>query len=138
MELSSVNITRIRVLVCFVLICILLAGLTATVSAAPSLQWHTDRVYYDDQGRLIVQGYFYNNGTHTITWINWHKLWVYFRQAGTDWHLQASATFTNLNTTLRPGDSVGWTFRITNVEYTAYDYWNVQWNVNYNFLNDYL
>lgn len=127
------NSTRVRLLICLLLLCGLLAGFASTALAAPSLQWQTDQVYYDSQGRLIIEGYFYNNGTRTITWINWQKVNVYFRQSNTDWWLQAAATFSNLNVTLDPGDSIHWTFRITNVAYTDFDYWNVKWNVNYHY-----
>ena len=127
------NNIRMRFLVCFILLCVLLAGFSAVALAAPSLQWQTEQVYYDSQGRLIIEGYFFNNGSRTITWVNSQAMTVYFRQYNTSWWLQASATFNDLDVTLAPGDSVHWTFRITNVNYAYFDYWNVKWNVNYNY-----
>lgn len=128
------NSTRIRLVICFMVLLGLMAGLTTTALAAPSLHWQTEQVYYDNQGRLVIEGYFYNNGTRTITWINWHAVSVYFRQYNTRWWRQAQATFRDLNVTLQPGDTLRWTFRITNVDYSYFDYWDVKWNVNYNYL----
>lgn len=122
-----------RLLVCFILVCGLLAGLATPALAAPSLHWETQQVYYDNQGRLIIEGYFYNSGTRTITWVNWQEVKVYFRQHNTNWWLQAAATFNDLNVTLYPGDTLHWTFRIRGVNYTYFDYWNVRWNLNYQY-----
>lgn len=127
------NNTRVRLLICFLLLCGLLAGFASTALAAPSLHWQTEQVYYDSHERLIIEGYFYNNGTQAITWINWQELKVYFRQHNTRWWLQAAATFNDLNVTLYPGDSIHWTFRITNVNKVYFDFWDVKWNVNYQY-----
>lgn len=124
-----------RFVACAVLLCVLLAGFAPTVLAAPQLQWTTDRVYYDSQGRLILEGYFENTGDRTITWVNWMQIWVYFRQANTNWWLQASATARDLNIYLEPGQTRRWTFRIYNVGYSYFDHWNVRWNINYNYNN---
>lgn len=125
--------SKTKVVACFLLTAMMAVGLAATAWAAPGLQWHTDRVYYDDSGRIIVDGYFYNNGSRIIDWVNWHTVKVYFRQANSDWWLAASTTFYDLNLYLYPGDSVRWKFRISNVDYYRFDYWQVNWNVNYNF-----
>ncbi|MDD4599886.1 MAG: hypothetical protein PHQ46_02320 [Negativicutes bacterium] len=122
-----------RLLICLIVLCGLLAGFSSTALAAPSLHWQTDQVYYDNDGRLIIEGYFYNNGTRTITWINWQAVKVYFRQQNTGWWLQAAATFNDLNVTLYPGDSIHWTFRITNASLVYFDYWNVKWDANYQY-----
>jgi len=130
-----VKSTTIRLLVCGILLAILMIGLASTAMAAPQLQWNTDRVYYDNQGRLVIEGYFENTGSQTITWVNWMEIWVNFRQANTNWWLQASATARGLNVTLNPGDTLRWTFRIQGVDRAYFDYWNVKWNVNYNYNN---
>lgn len=108
-------------------------GFASTAMAAPSLQWHTDRVYYDSQEAVVVEGYFLNNGTRTITWLNWDNVKVYFRQQNTGWWLQAEATYRDLNVYLNPGDSIRWTFRITDAGYSYFDYYNVKWNLNYQY-----
>lgn len=131
--MNIVKSTRFRLLICFIIMCGLMIGLASTAFAAPSLQWHTEQVYYDSQGRLIIEGYFYNNGTRVITWVNWQTMDVYFRQQNTGWWLQARGVFNDLNLTLYPGESIRWTFRITDVNYTYFDYWNVKWNVNYQY-----
>jgi hypothetical protein len=128
-----VKSTPIRLLACGLLFCMLMISLAPAAIASPQLHWNTDRVYYDSQGRIIIEGYFENTGTQTITWINWMEIWVYFRQANTNWWLQASATARDLNVTLDPGDTVRWTFRISNAGHSYFDYWNVKWNVNYKY-----
>ena len=125
--------SKTKITACIILTVVLVAGFAATAMAAASLQWHTDRVYYDNSGRIIIEGYFYNNGTRVINGVNWHAVKVYFRQAGSDWWLAAGATFYDLNVYLYPGESVRWTFRIYDVDYYQFDYWRVNWNVNYNF-----
>lgn len=125
------KITRIQVLACFIVLCSLLVSFSPPALAAPNLQWQTDRVYYDNHGLLTIEGYFYNAGTSTITWVHWQKMSVYFRKAYTSWWLQAASMFHNINITLTPGDKIHWTFRIANVNYTEFDQWDVQWVVNY-------
>ena len=116
------------------LLCIaLVLGIASVAMASPHLAWQTERVYYDNHGRIVVEGYFYNNGTRTVTWVNRHDLQVYFRQVNTNWWHHASASYYDLSVYLAPGDSIRWTFRITNVEYAYFDYWHVKWNVNYNY-----
>jgi hypothetical protein len=124
---------RNKVIACLVLTALLVLGIASTAMAAPGLQWQTDRVYYDGSGRMIIEGYFYNNGTRVINWVNWHNVKVYFRRYDSDWWLAAGATFYDLNLHLYPGDSVRWTFRIYDVERYHFDYWQVKWNVNYNY-----
>jgi hypothetical protein len=115
------------------MVCILLIGFASTAMAAASLQWNTDRVYYDSTNVIVIEGYFYNNGTRNITWVNWHNVKVYFKQSNTNWWLQAGTTYRDLNINLAPGDSIRWTFRITGVNYNYYDYYDVKWTVNYNY-----
>lgn len=125
--------TCFRVIIVGILLCVMFVSFASTAFAAPSLQWQSDQVYYDSQGRLVIEGYYYNNGTRTITWVNWQVLKIYFRGNFTSWWLQAEATFENLDIQLLPGDSVRWKFRILNVDMVNFDYWNVIGNVNYNY-----
>lgn len=127
------KLKTVKIIACLFLTAALLAGFAATALAAPSLQWQTDRVYYDNSGRVVLEGYFYNNGTQVINWVNWHTVKVFFRQANTGWWQAASATFYDLDLYLYPGDTVRWTFRIYDVNYHYFDYWRVTWNVNYNY-----
>ena len=131
--MSRVKLSRAKIVACIVLTAMMVVGFAATAMASASLQWHTDRVYYDTEGRIVVEGYFYNNGTRIINWVNHHTLKVYFRRANSDWWLAAGATFYDLNLYLYPGDSVRWTFRIYDVDHYRYDYWRVNWNVNYQY-----
>jgi hypothetical protein len=122
-----------RLLACGLLLCILVICLASTAMAAPQLQWNSERVYYDSQGRLVIEGYFENTGSRTITWVNWKEIQVYFRQTNTNWWLQTSSTARDLNLALDPGEAVRWTLRIRGVDSANFDYWNVKWNVNYNY-----
>jgi hypothetical protein len=124
---------QLACLLCFTLF----LAVASVATAAPHLTWHSDTVYFDHQGRIIIEGYFYNDGTHTVTWVNRHDLQVYLRQDSTNWWLHAAGTFYDLNLYLLPGDSQRWTFRITGVDYVHFDHWNVKWNVNYKYQNYY-
>ena len=124
---------RLPIIVCSMVLLLVIVGFSAQAQAAPSLFWQTDTVYYDNDGRLVIEGYFSNNGTQPITWVNRLDVQVFFRQANTDWWLQAAASFYDLNVYLNPGDSLRWTFRIYNVTYANFAYWNVRWNVNYQY-----
>lgn len=121
-----------RIILCIVM-CLLFCSMVSTALAAPSIEWNTDRVYFENQDTLVIEGFFYNKGTNTIKWVNWHNIKVYFKQTHSNWWLAADGNFTNLNVYLEPGDSVNWTFRITNVGYCQYDYYNVKWKANYNY-----
>lgn len=131
-HISHLKVTAERVATC-VLLCFMIFGFASTAIAAPSLQWNTDRMYYDSQGNIIIEGYFVNNGTQSITWVNWHNVKVYFWQPNRGWWLQAETTYKNLNIHLNPNESIRWTFRITDVGYSHYDYYDVKWNVNYQY-----
>lgn len=115
------------------LIVALVFAFAAPAMAAPSLTWQTETVYYDSQGRLIIEGYFFNNGTRTVNWVNRFDVQVNFRRGNSDWWQQAAANYYDLNVFLNPGDSVRWTFRILNAGYSQFDYWNVRWSVNYQY-----
>jgi hypothetical protein len=117
-----------------ILVFILIIGISSIVYAAPSLKWSTDTVYYNSQGILIVEGYFYNDGTRTVNWVNKLTLQVYFRTVTTDWWLKANSLFENLNVYVRPGEISRWTLQISDVDYTFFDYWNVGGHIEYTYL----
>ena len=121
-----------RIVICMLLFAAVFAGIGSSTEAAANLQWQTEAVYYDDSGRIIIEGYFYNNGSVTVTWVNWFSAKVYFRNADSSWWLAAGANFYDFNLLLFPGESKRWTFRIYNVNYYHFDQWRVNWNVNYN------
>lgn len=121
-----------RFIICGILIFVLSIACIPTAMAAPSLQWETEKVYFD-RGSLFLEGYFYNNGTRTITWVNWHDINVYFKRPNTQWWHHAAATFRGLNLYLPPGETKRWTFQIYDVRYTNYQYWRVNWDVNFNY-----
>lgn len=127
------NNRRLRLLACGILLVAVSLAWGSAAIAAPSLQWNSDSVYFDNRGILYIEGYFYNNGTHTITWVNWHQVDVYFRQNNTNWWHHTAATFRDINLYLYPGESKRWTFRIHNVDPAYFDFWRVTWNVNYNY-----
>ena len=112
---------------------VMLMGLSMAVMADPSLQWQTERVYYDSLGQLVLEGYFFNNGTTTVNGINWMYFQVFFKGQYSKWWLQTEATFKNIDVYLFPGRTMDWQFNITNVDYQLFDYWNVLYEVNYNY-----
>ena len=121
-----------RIIVCLLLVFGVFAGIGAGAEAAASLHWQTQAVYYDDAGRIVIEGYFYNNGTVPIVWVNWFAVKVFFRNADSNWWLATTANFNGLNLQLYPGDSRHWTFYIYNARQYRFDYWQVNWSVNYN------
>jgi hypothetical protein len=131
-EVRKVRQTR-RLATMAILVLVLVIGLTTTISAAPSIKWYVNNVYYDDQGNLAVAGYFYNDGTRTVTWVNRINLQVYFRTSGNGWWLKTRATFEDLNVNIRPGEISRWTLRITDVDYSYFDYWYVDWQADYTY-----
>ena len=122
-----------RLAIVGILVFVLIFTVSASVMAAPSLKWCTDSVYYDNQGNLVVAGYFYNDGTRTVTWVNWMNIQVYFRNIATNWWLKTKTTFRDLNVCIQPGETSRWTLRITDVNYSYCDYWYVDWQADYNY-----
>lgn len=111
----------------------MVVGLPMAAMAAPSLVWQTERVYYDHAGQLVIEGYFFNNGTAIVNGINWMYFRVYFMGQYTNWWLQAEVTFRDIDVVIFPGKGVRWQFNITNVDYQPFDYWNITYDVNYNY-----
>lgn len=116
-----------------ILIFVLIIGISSIASAAPNLKWHTDSVYYD-QGNLIVTGYFYNDGTDIVNYVNCLYIQVYFRNINTDWWLKVRTSFTDLNVYLKPGEISNWRLHIRDVDYSYFDYWSVDSEIDYSCL----
>jgi hypothetical protein len=124
---------RLRFVIVAVLALMMIIAIPMAAVAAPSLEWQTERVYYDLSDQLVIEGYFFNNGTATINWVNWMRFQVFFRRQYSDWWLQAEATFEKIDVFLPPGDAIRWQFNITDVDYQRFDYWNVRYSVNFNY-----
>ncbi len=125
-----------RLITIALLALIMIIGLPMVVIAAPGvpgLMWQTERVYYDYAGQLVIEGYFFNNGTAMINGINWMYFQVYFKGQYTNWWLQAEATFKDIDVYLFPGKGTRWQFAIMNVDYQPFDYWNIRYDLNYNY-----
>ena len=122
-------------LLAFIMVMILPMAVMAAPAApgVPSLQWQTERVYYDYAGQLVIEGYFFNNGTAIVNGINWMYFQVYFKGQYTNWWLQTEATFKDIDVFIFPGKVIRWQFNIINVDYQPFDYWNVRYDVNYNY-----
>lgn len=126
--------TRFRIITLGILLCMIVVSFTSTVVAEPSLQWHTQNVYYDAQGSMIIEGYFSNNGTRIVTKVNWLDLKVYFRRWYINWWLQDEHVFKDFDVNLLPGETSGWTLRILNAGYTQFDYWEVVYDLNFSYI----
>lgn len=124
----------VRILLIGLIFGVLMIGVATAVHAVPSIQWRTENVYYDDAGDLIIEGFFYNNGSRTVQWINNHKVQVFFRTRKHEWWLQAEAVFYDLNVNIRPGETSYWSLKITGVDVTYYEYWLVLWETDFRYL----
>lgn len=124
----------LRILLIGFVLSMMIIGVAAAVYATPSIQWNTENIYYDSSGTLVIDGYFFNNGTRTIHWVDSHKVRVYFRTRNQDWWLQAETIFFDLNVNIRPGEASHWTLKITNVDYEYFEYWLVEWETNFRYL----
>lgn len=95
---------KARTLIGIAITVLLIIGCTATVFAAPNVQWHTDGVYYDGSGRLVISGFFRNEGTVTIDKINWIVVNVQLQANDGTWWFAYSFNWSNINVVLRPGE----------------------------------
>ncbi len=93
-----------RVLICIVMVAVFFAASASVAFAGASVKWYTAGVYYDGTGRMVISGYFKNEGTVTVDRINWITLNVELvRTDGTRW-LAYTDTWRNIAVVLRPGE----------------------------------
>ncbi len=123
-----------RILLISLVLSVMIIGVAVAAHANPSIQWHTENVYYDSPGKLIIEGYFYNNGTRPIYWIDSHRVQVYFRTHDQEWWLQVETIFYDFNLTIRPGEASYWRLQINDVDYQDFEYWLVHWETNFRYL----
>jgi hypothetical protein len=64
----------LRVLICTVIVAVFFVASASVAFAGASVKWYTAGVYYDGTGRMIISGYFKNEGTVTVDRINWITL----------------------------------------------------------------
>lgn len=115
----------------FALVILALVVLSGVVSAAPGLNWNTTDVYFHEDGRLIVKGYFTNTGTTTISHLDKINFIVDVRTKGENYWTLANFSVYDKNIYLSPGQTVSWYFWTRDVGYTDFTRWYVQWQVRY-------
>lgn len=125
--------SRVRLVVCGIMLLVISAVCMSTAMAAPSLDWRTESVYFDRAGNLILDGYYYNNGSNIVWWVNWQKINVYFKQPNSVWWHHATGLFRDMNLYLRPGESKRYTLRIRNVNYAHFQFWRTDGDINYQY-----
>ncbi|MDR3563044.1 MAG: hypothetical protein P4N59_16660 [Negativicutes bacterium] len=128
---------KMRVAICLALVVLLVAALTSTAMAAAHLNWKTVNIYFDDTGKPVIKGYFYNDGTETIDRVNWvqHEIWI--RNNGGSFYYLGAATWSNLKVFLRPGESSEmWRLQWGTYQGPVYqfDYWRTEGTINYHVL----
>lgn len=117
-----------------ILVSLVVLSNVPTAEAAANLQWNSTNVYFNDNGRLIIEGYFVNAGDTTVDYVNRIDFSVDVRNYGGDsWRL-ANFFVGDQNVYLRPGERADWTFWFDDASYTTFDQWKVRWHVDYHWV----
>lgn len=121
-----------------VLICCILLLICSTVFAQPNINFTATNSYWVEPGKLAVEGYFYNNGTKTITGITYFELTIYYYNQYEGKYLWLgkgswSNNYDLLNVYLYPGETSNWTFYINTPTYPGFEHWRYEWYAKYNF-----
>lgn len=107
---------------------------TATVAYASGIQgdlkFTAERVYYEGS-TLIVYGYWYNDTNKYIPRTNWMHMNVFNNEG----ELVASGRFSSDVLQLEPGQIKYWKYRILNTPYKSLNWWRVDTEVNFQYLN---
>ena len=114
-------------LVAMFLSVVFVLGMMATASAAANVTWNAQNVYFAENGMLIVEGSFNNNGSHDGTVVD-VKLRVFKRTENGDEEL-TWAGFNNVGAFVPSKGTTPWRFSIEGVEYTRLTQWRVSADV---------
>jgi hypothetical protein len=124
-------------LICLVLVTLLLLAFTSTAFASAHIQWNTTDAFYRDDGKLVIRGYFMNDGSETIDRVNYLDLTIYFRRHGSGWWpAYSNIRWTNFNVYLSPGQrSQAFNLIVTNSYYDyEFDNCHVSWKASYHYI----
>ena len=118
-------------------VCLALAVCVLPAEAAASVKFVATDVYWSGPYRLVVEGYFLNNGTKLITGITHFELTAYAVHSGQRLYL-GNAVWRGHDkledVRLYPGETSTWTFTINTERYIDFSYWEVDSYYEYNFL----
>lgn len=118
-------------------VCLALAVCVLPVEAAPSIKFVATDVYWSGPYRLVVEGYFLNNGSKLITGITYFELTAYAVHGGQRLYLGNAAWRGHdklEDVRLYPGETSTWTFTVNTERYIDFSYWEVDSYYEYNFL----
>ncbi len=94
------------------------------------VSWNAQSVEYDDtRGALLVKGYFYNNTGDIATKVRQMRMNLTLKDSLGNVVGLYSATFRGHAMQLAPGDSTGWTYKLTGVRWHAK--YASNWDINY-------
>ncbi|MDR3591394.1 MAG: hypothetical protein P4N41_17200 [Negativicutes bacterium] len=110
---------------------LLIIGSVATAAAGANIQWYTSGVYYDGSGRLVITGYFKNEGTVTIDKINWVTLNVNLQRSDGTWWLAYSDTWHNIDIVLQPGQTYPCNLQSSETRQFRFQGFRVTGTINY-------
>jgi hypothetical protein len=115
-----------RLLLGALLILIMVVSLSHVVEASNNLVWKTNRVYFDNNDRLVLEGFFLNNGERTIVKVNQIRFKV---DVGGNEDKRRIADFTvyNKDIYLEPGQALNYKFWTTDADWASTSTWSVTW-----------
>lgn len=119
-----------RLLLGFLLVMIMVVSLSPNAEAA-NLGWQTKQVYFEGN-KLVVDGYFINNGERTIVKINQIHFTV---DVGRNEDQRTIADFTvyNKDIYMEPGETYNYRFWTTDAERTSTSPWSIRWNAKWSY-----
>lgn len=116
-----------HLIICLIMIFVL--SIASTVSANANIIFNPSKVYFADNGKLVVAGALINNGDQNGIVDN-AQLKVY-RVNDNGQFLLTNANFTNVNAFVPAGGTLKWQFNISGVVYTEIGHWRVIADLGY-------
>jgi hypothetical protein len=118
---------KVKLLAGILLAMIMIISLNQAVEASNNLGWKTTRVYFDNNDRLVVEGFFLNNGERTIIKVNQIRFRV---DVGRNEDKRTIADFTSQSNDmyLEPGQTLNYRFGTYDAVRTSTSSWSVTWS----------
>lgn len=105
------------------------------LASKPDLEYIPKQVYFAEDGRLFIQGYFVNNSDRIIKHLDKIDFKVDVKSGNEDYQRIAVFSVKDQGVYLRPGERVDWYFWTKNAEYRDFDYWYVRWYAHWRYEN---
>lgn len=103
------------------------------LASKPDLEYIPKEVYFAEDGRLYIQGYFINNGDRPIAHLNKIDFKVDVKNKGEEYQRIAVFSVRDQDVQLQPGETVNWYFWTRNAEFRQFDYWYVRWHAQWQY-----